>query len=142
MTIQSILQGRGGEIYSCAADIPVSQAVEILAEKRIGALPVLNGDKVVGIFSERDVLHCLRQHGRDALDHAVRDVMTADVISVERTKSVMGALSLMTKRRIRHLPVVEDGKLVGFVSIGDLVKYRIDKIEGEAAAMRDYIQST
>ena len=76
------------------------------------------------------------------MDHVVRDVMTADVISVERTKSVMGALSLMTKRRIRHLPVVEDGNLVGFVSIGDLVKYRIDKIEHEAAAMRDYIQST
>ena len=122
--------------------MPVSQAVEILAEKRIGALPVLDGAEVVGIFSERDVLHCLRKFGHDAMDHVVRDVMTADVISVERTKSVMGALSLMTKRRIRHLPVVEDGNLVGFVSIGDLVKYRIDKIEHEAAAMRDYIQST
>jgi|TARA_R100001244_G_scaffold9454_2_gene11446 CBS domain-containing protein len=142
MTIQSILQGRSGDIYSCAADVPVSQAVEILAEKRIGALPVLDGAEVVGIFSERDVLHCLRKFGHDAMDHVVRDVMTADVISVERTKSVMGALSLMTKRRIRHLPVVEDGNLVGFVSIGDLVKYRIDKIEHEAAAMRDYIQST
>ena len=76
------------------------------------------------------------------MDHVVRDVMTSDVIFVERSKSVMGALSLMTKRRIRHLPVVEDGKLLGFVSIGDLVKYRIDKIESEAAAMRDYIQST
>lgn len=141
MTIQSILQGRSGEIYSCGADVPVSHAVEILAEKRIGALPVLDGEEVVGIFSERDVLHCLRTHGHDAMDHVVRDVMTSDVISVERTKSVMGALSLMTKRRIRHLPVVEDGKLVGFVSIGDLVKYRIDKIESEAAAMRDYIQS-
>jgi|TARA_R110000822_G_scaffold124554_3_gene259003 CBS domain-containing protein len=142
MTIQSILQGRSGEIYSCAADVPVSRAVEILAERRIGALPVLDGDRVVGIFSERDVLHCLRTHGPSAVDHVVRDVMTSDVISVERTKSVIGALSLMTKRRIRHLPVVEDDKLVGFVSIGDLVKYRIDKIESEAAAMRDYIQST
>jgi len=141
MTINSILQGRGGEIYSCTADKSVSQAVEILAEKRIGALPVLDGDRVAGIFSERDVLHCLRKFGPAAMDHVVRDVMTADVISVERTKSVMGALSLMTKRRIRHLPVVEDGTLVGFVSIGDLVKYRIDKIESEAAAMRDYIQS-
>jgi len=141
MTINSILQGRSGEIYSCTADVSVSQAVEILAEKRIGALPVLDGDRIAGIFSERDVLHCLRKYGHATMDHAVREVMTADVISVERTKSVMGALSLMTKRRIRHLPVVEDGKLVGFVSIGDLVKYRIDKIESEAAAMRDYIQS-
>ena len=141
MTIHTILQGRSAEIYSCTADMSVSQAVEILAEKRIGALPVLDGDGVVGIFSERDVLHCIRKYGHAAMDHVVRDVMTSDVIFVERTKSVMGALSLMTKRRIRHLPVVEDGKLIGFVSIGDLVKYRIDKIESEAAAMRDYIQS-
>ena len=141
MTINSILQGRSGEIYSCTADMSVSQAVEILAEKRIGALPVLDGAAIVGIFSERDVLHCIRQYGAAAMDHAVRDVMTADVITVDRKKSAIGALSLMTKRRIRHLPVVEDGELVGFVSIGDLVKYRIDKIESEAAAMRDYIQS-
>lgn len=141
MTIHSILQGRSAEIYSCTGDMSVSQAVEILAEKRIGALPVLDGEGVAGIFSERDVLHCIRKYGPAAMDHVVRDVMTSDVITVERTKSVIGALSLMTKRRIRHLPVVEDGKLVGFVSIGDLVKYRIDKIESEAAAMRDYIQS-
>lgn len=141
MTIQSILQGRSDEIYSCTADMLVSQAVEILAEKRIGALPVLDGEEVVGIFSERDVLHCVRKHGHDAMDLEVREGMTSDVIFVERAKSAIGALSLMTKRRIRHLPVVEDGKLVGFVSIGDLVKYRIDKIESEAAAMRDYIQS-
>ncbi|WP_417622597.1 CBS domain-containing protein [Parasphingorhabdus sp.] len=141
MTIQSILHTRSGEIFSCTADMSVSQAVEILAEKRIGALPVLDGEAVVGIFSERDVLYCIRELGHDAMDQHVRDVMTADVISVELGKSVIGALSLMTKRRIRHLPVVEDGKLVGFISIGDLVKYRIDKIESEAAAMRDYIQS-
>lgn len=141
MTIHTILQGRSGEIYSCTADMSVADAVEILAKKRIGALPVLDGEAVVGIFSERDVLHSLRKHGHAAMDHPVRDVMTADVIFVERSKSAIGALSLMTKRRIRHLPVVEDGKLVGFVSIGDLVKYRIDKIESEAAAMRDYIQS-
>ncbi|MEO9598927.1 CBS domain-containing protein [Parasphingorhabdus sp.] len=141
MTIHSILQGRNHEIYSCTADMSVSQAVQILAEKRIGALPVLDGEAVIGIFSERDVLHSIRKYGHAAMDHVVRDVMTADVISVDRSKSAIGALSLMTKRRIRHLPVVEDGKLVGFVSIGDLVKYRIDKIENEAAAMRDYIQS-
>ncbi|MEO9633249.1 MAG: CBS domain-containing protein [Parasphingorhabdus sp.] len=141
MTIESILQARSDEIYSCTADMSVSQAVEILAEKRIGALPVLDGDHVAGIFSERDVLHCVRRYGHEAMAKHVRDVMTADVISVDLGKSAIGALSLMTKRRIRHLPVVEDGKLVGFVSIGDLVKYRIDKIENEAAAMRDYIQS-
>ncbi|QJB70207.1 CBS domain-containing protein [Parasphingorhabdus halotolerans] len=141
MTIQTILQDRGGDIFSCTADMTVAEAVEILAEKRIGALPVLDGDRVAGIFSERDVLHCIRTYGGDAMGKHVRDVMTADVISVAPDKSAIGSLSLMTKRRIRHLPVVENDKLVGFVSIGDLVKYRIDKIESEAAAMRDYIQS-
>ncbi len=141
MTIQTILGTRSGNIYSCSSDMTVTQAVEILAEKRIGALPVLDGDKVVGIFSERDVLHCIREFGHDAMDKKVAKVMTADVISVGSDKSAIGSLSLMTKRRIRHLPVVDDDKLVGFVSIGDLVKYRIDKIESEAAAMRDYINT-
>lgn len=141
MTIRMILEGRSGDIYSCTADMSVSDAVAILAEKRIGALPVLDGDRVAGIFSERDVLHCVREFGAAAMVKPVADVMTADVIAVDTSKSAIGALSLMTKRRIRHLPVVDDGKLVGFVSIGDLVKYRIDKIESEAAAMRDYINS-
>ena len=142
MTIQTILQDRSGDIYSCTADMSVADAVGILADKRIGALPVIDGDAVAGIFSERDVLHCIKKYGADAMDKNVSEVMTADVISVDRGKSAIGALSLMTKRRIRHLPVVEDGKLVGFVSIGDLVKYRIDKIESEADAMREYIRSS
>ncbi|MEO0441563.1 MAG: CBS domain-containing protein, partial [Pseudomonadota bacterium] len=140
-TIKAILEGRSGDIFSCTADMSVSDAVAILAEKRIGALPVLDGERVAGIFSERDVLHCVREFGAAAMVKPVADVMTADVIAVDTSKSAIGALSLMTKRRIRHLPVVNDGELVGFVSIGDLVKYRIDKIESEAAAMRDYINS-
>jgi len=141
MTVETILQDRDGVIFSCTANMSVAEAVEILGDKRIGALPVLDGDRVAGIFSERDVLHCIRKYGVAAMEKQVSDVMTADVISVDLHKSAIGALSLMTKRRIRHLPVVEDDKLVGFISIGDLVKYRIDKIENEAAAMRDYIQS-
>lgn len=141
MTIQTILQDRDGSIFSCTADMSVADAVGILSEKRIGALPVLDGERIAGIFSERDVLHCIQEFGAAAMDKRVSDVMTADVIAVDLTKSAIGALSLMSKRRIRHLPVVEDDKLVGFISIGDLVKYRIDKIESEAAAMRDYIQS-
>lgn len=141
MTIQAILQGREGPVFNCSADHSVAEAVAILAEKRIGALPVMDGDRVAGIFSERDVLHCLKNFGQAALEKNVADVMTADVISVDLQKSAIGALSLMTKRRIRHLPVVEGNKLVGFISIGDLVKYRIDKIESEAAALRNYIQN-
>ena len=141
MTIGSILQGKGTDIISVARDARVADAVALLAEKRIGAMPVMDGDRVVGIFSERDVIHCLKADGAAALDHLVGDAMTSPVESVGSDSPVMGALSLMTRRRIRHLPVIDDGRVVGFVSIGDLVKYRIDRIESDAAAMRDYIRS-
>jgi len=140
MTIAAILKGKGGDVVSLTRDATVRQAVMLLAEKRIGAVPVVDGGAVVGIFSERDVVYCLAAHGPDALDRAVADVMTQPVQSVGTAEPAIGALSLMTRRRIRHLPVVEQGRMVGFVSIGDLVKYRIDRIEADAAAMRDYIQ--
>ena len=92
-------------------------------------------------MSERDIIYCLRSDGAAMLDWTVEKVMTAPAITVTPDVSMLAALSQMTKRRIRHLPVVEDGVLVGIVSIGDLVKYRIDRIEDEAEAMRSYIQS-
>lgn len=141
MTIAAILGDRTGDVVTIRADARVADAIAMLAERRIGALPVLDGDRVIGIFSERDVVYCLAEVGAAALDRAVADVMTAPAQTVEPAQSVLGALSLMTARRFRHLPVVDGEKLVGFVSIGDLVKYRIDRIEAEAAAMRDYIQS-
>jgi CBS domain-containing protein len=96
---------------------------------------------VAGILSERDVLYALRRHGADVLGRKVRDVMTAPVISVSPDQSALEGLALMTRRRFRHLPVMDGGKMVAFISIGDLVKYRIERIEAEAAAMRDFIQS-
>jgi CBS domain-containing protein len=143
MTIAAILKEREGQVISISGGATVGEAIRLLADKRIGALPVLDGGRVVGIFSERDVIYCLAQAGASALDRRVSEVMTAPAQTVEPGQSVLGALSLMTQRRFRHLPVVDgtDFSLVGFVSIGDLVKYRIDKIEAEAAAMRDYIQT-
>lgn len=141
MTIAAILKDRKGGIQSLHADSTVAEAVALLAEKRIGAAPVLDGDRVVGIFSERDVIHCLQADGAAALGRRIGDVMTTAVRSVGPSESAIGALSLMTQRRIRHLPVIDGDTLVGFVSIGDLVKYRIDRIEADAAAMREYIQS-
>ncbi len=91
------------------------------------------------IFSERDVIYCLQEHGAAALDWPVDDIMSAPAITVTPNESVLTALAMMTMRRIRHLPVVEGTRLVGLVSIGDLVKYRIDRIESEANAMRAYI---
>jgi len=141
MTIASILQGKGDKIISIARTASVAEAVALLTAKRIGALPVMDGDTVVGIFSERDVIRCLDSVGDAALGRSVDEVMTAPVETVTPASSALGALSLMTRRRIRHLPVIDGARVVGFVSIGDLVKYRIDRIEADAAAMRDYIQS-
>lgn len=139
MTIERIIEDRR-DILTCQTVATVREAAGLLAERRIGALPVMEGNRIAGIFSERDVLYRLHEFGADVLDMPVGSVMTAPAVTVEPATSVMAALAMMTKRRIRHLPVVENGTMVGFVSIGDLVKYRIDKVEGEAAAMRDYIQ--
>ena len=141
MTIAAILGGKGHEVVSIEGDRTVAEAVSLLAGRRIGAIPVMVGDAVAGIFSERDVIYCLQRVGAAALDRKVSEVMTAPAISVPSSEAVLNALALMTKRRIRHLPVIDAGKCVGFVSIGDLVKYRIERIESEAEAMRSYIQS-
>ena len=141
MTIAAILQNKGAEVLTVEAETLVRDAVQLLAERKIGALPVVKGDAVAGIMSERDVIYCLRSDGAAVLDWPVEKIMTAPAITVERDHQVMSALSLMTKRRIRHLPVVDGGRIIGIVSIGDLVKYRMDKIEQEAAQMLNYIQS-
>lgn len=140
MTIAAILGGNDRDLIFTTADVSVRDVVTLLAQKRIGAVPVMEGDRVVGVFSERDVIHALEAHGAAALDHIVGDVMTSPPITVAPSEAAIGALSLMTRRRIRHLPVVEDGRVIGIVSIGDLVKYRIDRIEADAEAMRSYIQ--
>ncbi len=141
MTIARMIAGRSGEIVSCDAADNVSEAVRILAEKRIGALPVYQNGEIVGIFSERDVVYQLAEHGPAMLGKTVAEVMTSPPITVDKNSGVLDSLSLMTRRRIRHLPVVDGGQVCGFVSIGDLVKYRIEAIEADAEAMRSYIQS-
>lgn len=141
MTIEAILQTKSGDVTSVARTATVADAVKVLAERRIGAVPVLDGEDVVGIFSERDVIHALSTQGAAALDRTVGEMMTAPAITVSRGEAALGALSLMTQRRIRHLPVIEAGRMIGFISIGDLVKHRIDRIESDAEAMRSYIQS-
>lgn len=141
MTIAAVLRTKGSQVETIAADAPVSEAVRKLGEKRIGALLVVEGAHIAGIMSERDVIYCLRDHGPDVLESPVGRVMTAPAITAESSTSVLAALALMTQRRIRHLPVVDGGELRGIVSIGDLVKHRMERIEAEAEAMRSYIQS-
>ena len=141
MTIHAILAGRDPAIHSVTGDATVGSVIELLTDKRIGAVPVLKDGVAVGIFSERDLVRLMSSYGPEALDRTLDEVMTKSPVTCDPTMAVIGALSQMTQKRIRHLPVVDGGQLVGFVSIGDLVKYRIDRIEAEAAAMRDYIAS-
>lgn len=141
MTIAAVLRGKGHEVETITAEERLLDAVRRLGEKRIGALPVVEGERIVGIMSERDIIYCLREHGPEALDWPVSRAMTAPAITADSDTQVLSALALMTQRRIRHLPVVEGGQIRGIVSIGDLVKYRMERIEAEADAMREYIQS-
>lgn len=142
MTIARIIeQRRGQDVISCDSTMPMRRAVALLAEKRIGALPVMRGGSVVGIFSERDVIYRLAEEGEVCLNRPLEEVMTAPPITVSPSTVIDEALSLMTRRRIRHLPVIDGSAMVGFISIGDLVKHRIDQVEHEAEAMRNYIQT-
>lgn len=142
MTIAKIIAQRDtSDIIACDVTTPVAEAVAMLAGKRIGALPVLADGKIAGILSERDVIYRLADKGHAALDMTVGEIMTSPAITVTPTTLIDEALALMTRRRFRHFPVVEGEKLVAFISIGDLVKHKIDMVETEAAALRDYIQT-
>jgi CBS domain-containing protein len=141
MTIAAILSSKGTEVATIASDAPLSDAVAELGNRKIGALLVIDAGEVKGIVSERDVIYCLCEHGAQVLDWAVSRAMSAPVMHVTPDAEVLHAMALMTQQRIRHLPVIDQGQLRGIVSIGDLVKYRIDRIEREAEAMRAYIQS-
>ncbi len=142
MTIARIIAQRGpSDIIACDVTTPVSDAVGILASKRIGALPVLRDGRVVGIVSERDVIYRLADHGGHCLDLPVEQIMTSPAVTVEPATTVDEALSLMTRRRFRHFPVVENGQLIAFISIGDLVKHKMDEVQHEAEALRNYIQA-
>lgn len=141
MTIARIIANRdASDIISCDVSTPVSDAVQLLAGKRIGALPVMRDGKIAGIISERDVIYRLADQGQAAMDATVGDIMTSPAITVEPGTRIDDALALMSRRRFRHFPVVDGEKLVAFISIGDLVKSKIDEVEHEAAALRDYIK--
>lgn len=142
MNIAAVIADRDPHaIISCDVATPLVEAIRILGKQRIGALPVLHDGRVVGIISERDVVYCLADQGGSCLDQPVEEIMTSPAITVSPATTVDEALSLMTRRRFRHFPVVDDGKFLAFISIGDLVKHKMDEIEHEAAALRNYIQA-
>jgi len=141
MTIAAVLRNKGSEVETITAGARLADAVAKLGERRIGALPVVEAGEIVGIISERDVIYSLRDQGAEVLDWPVMRVMSSPAITATPETEVLQALALMTQRRIRHLPIVDGGALLGIVSIGDLVKHRMERIEAEADAMRSYIQS-
>ena len=137
MLISDVLATKGASVFTIRLDQTVGEAVERLAKHRIGALVVLDFDKPVGIFSERDLVNHLARNGLHAFDYEVRELMTAPLITARINDPIEGALSLMVRRRIRHLPIVEGHGLLGLVSIGDLIKYRLDQKELEANTLLD-----
>jgi CBS domain-containing protein len=141
MTIARLIAGRDQQIVLCGPHETVRDAARRLAENRIGAMPVVEQGEVIGIFSERDLLYCIAKHGDSALDLVISEVMTAPPITADPQSTVRDALEVMTLRRIRHLPVLDGDRLAAFISIGDLVKHRLELVEYEAQAMREYIRT-
>jgi CBS domain-containing protein len=142
MHVESILLNKGRSVTTIAPDASIAAAVALLRRHAIGALVVSrDGVAVDGILSERDIVIALADHGAATLDLSVAKLMSRDVITCGRDDAIADLAALMTERRIRHLPVVDRGALVGIVSIGDVVKSRIDEVEGEASSMREFIAS-
>lgn len=140
MRVEDILREKGHDVFTVDQDVRVLPALEIMKEKRIGAILVTNQDGAVcGVLSERDIARGLPEIGAAILEKQVGTLMTKDVISCTSGDTIAAIMSLMTESRIRHLPVINDGKLEGLISIGDVVKYRIKEAENEAEALRSYI---
>lgn len=140
MTVGIILAAKGREVVSIEPEATLAQATRLLAERRIGAALVLNNDHdVVGIISERDIVRALAEEGPAALQAPVSRTMTRKVETCSESETVASIMERMTVGKFRHMPVVEQGRLVGVVSIGDVVKHRLGQMESESSAMRDYI---
>ena len=142
MQVENILQSKGRAVHTLPTGASIAEAVEMLNTRRIGAIVVTTADgKVAGILSERDVVRHLGKDWASLANRPVSDVMTKDVVTMSRRATVAEVMERMTERRIRHLPIVDNGELVGIVSIGDVVKRKIEETEQEATALKEYIAS-
>jgi CBS domain-containing protein len=140
-TIKQILDTKGYAVWSIHPQESVFAAIQQMAEKEVGALVVLNGDAVVGIISERDYARKVALKGRSSRDTTVQDIMTPDVICVRLDQNIEECMAIVTERRIRHLPVQDSGRLVGIISIGDLVKTIIGEQQFIIEQLEHYIRS-
>jgi CBS domain-containing protein len=142
MTVSIILAEKGREVVTLEPNASLSEAVRTLAAKRIGAALVLGADRrIAGIISERDVVRALAEHGAAALEESVSQTMTRKVETCTEGETVVSIMERMTAGKFRHMPVVDQGRLIGVVSIGDIVKHRVHEMERESVAMRDYIMT-
>ena len=141
MTVRSILDTKGHQVVSVSLDAKVSAAVKILSERRIGAVLVMNGPRIEGILSERDIVRVLGERGAGALDEPVKNAMTAKVVTCREADAVSVIMERMTSGKFRHLPVVENERVVGLISIGDIVKWRVAEFEREQEALHEYIKT-
>ena len=140
MTVSIILASKGREVVTIAPSASLASAVGLLVEKRIGAVLILGADRrAVGILSERDIVRALAERGAGALEEPVSQTMTRKVSTCNENESVFNIMERMTEGRSRHVPVVDQGELVGIVSIGDVVKHRLHQMERDSAMMHDYI---
>jgi CBS domain-containing protein len=141
MTVRSVLDTKGHQVITVSPDAKLSAAVKILSERRIGAVLVMTNQRIDGILSERDVVRVLGERGAGVLDEPVRSAMTTKVITCGESDTVAAIMEVMTTGKFRHLPVVENGRLVGLISIGDVVKWRVAEYERDQEALQDYIKT-
>jgi CBS domain-containing protein len=142
MSVQAILSSKGGNVLTIEPTASIRAAAKILAVRRIGALVVTGPEqRVIGIVSERDIVHVLAMRGAEALDLPLTEIMTRKVATCSPSDTISSIMERMTAGKFRHVPVVDQGRLAGIISIGDVVKHRLQEMEFEQNALRDYIQT-
>lgn len=141
MTVQAILDSKGHDILSVPMDATLKDAIKILSERRIGAVLVMKSGRIEGILSERDIVRVLGQRGAAVLDEPVSETMTRKVVTCRQADTAAAIMEKMTLGKFRHLPVVENDKVVGLISIGDIVKFRVREYEHEQESLREYIKT-
>lgn len=142
MTVKAILSDKGNDVTTIEPTATLTAAIKMLAERRIGALVVTGAEsRIIGIISERDIVRAIAQHGGDALTRPVSEMMTRTVITCNERDTVCDLMEQMTRGKFRHIPVVEQGKLAGIISIGDVVKHRVAELEHDGEALQDYIRT-
>jgi CBS domain-containing protein len=137
MSVESILRRKGADVATIAPDASVKRAANWLQAKNIGSLVVTSGDAVLGLISEREIVHAIARYGETATSMPVSEIMRRGVITVSPSATISHVMSLMTRHRMRHMPVLRDGNLAGIISIGDVVKHRMDDLELENNVLRD-----